>query len=131
MVKDYNCCSCGSLFQSQRTTAKYCSSKCSRQSNYHKTKKKVLSKEYQLQKRYGISIGQFESLVENQKGLCAICTENMVKPYVDHCHTEGHVRGLLCMKCNAALGLLKENVNSMCNMICYIKKDIAAQRERS
>jgi Recombination endonuclease VII len=45
-------------------------------------------------------------------------------PYknVDHCHTTGKIRGLLCGNCNSALGLIKENIPSMENMIAYIKK---------
>lgn len=45
------------------------------------------------------------------------------KLYIDHCHTNGHVRGLLCQKCNSALGLLQDDINILTNAINYLKKN--------
>lgn len=52
--------------------------------------------------------------MHNQQGKCAICecklnTSRYTKMNVDHCHKTGKLRGILCMNCNTAIGLLKES----------------------
>ena len=71
-------------------------------------------------------------MLVNQNYTCAICkqaersidhrTKKVRAMAVDHCHDTGKVRGLLCSDCNTALGLLKENENTMKNMISYVQK---------
>ena len=60
----------------------------------------------------------------DQQGCCAICTRPFVgqRPAVDHCHTTNKVRGLLCQKCNTAIGLLEDNITSLENAIKYLEK---------
>ncbi len=64
----------------------------------------------ELKHRYGISLEQYELILASQNGVCAICRK---KPKgllcVDHCHTTGMVRGLLCTKCNTALGFYDDD----------------------
>jgi Recombination endonuclease VII len=65
-----------------------------------------------LKALYGISLVQYERLLARQGGVCAICGRppRGQRPLdVDHNHTTGQVRGLLCGNCNRALGLLEEN----------------------
>lgn len=52
--------------------------------------------------RYGIGKPQWDQLVQNQNGTCALC--NNLPDAVDHCHKTRTVRGLLCFHCNAATG---------------------------
>lgn len=66
---------------------------------------------YLLQKDHGITLEFYNELLEIQRGVCAICGgkndgKNLV---VDHDHKTGKVRGLLCFKCNVALGLLNDD----------------------
>jgi hypothetical protein len=42
--------------------------------------------------------------------------------HVDHCHTSGKVRGLLCHNCNLALGLLKDKIEVLANLIVYLEE---------
>jgi hypothetical protein len=63
-------------------------------------------------KKYGLTPEQYDAMHEAQEGLCAICSNYQVgvnSLSVDHCHTTGSVRSLLCMKCNSALGLLNDD----------------------
>ena len=57
---------------------------------------------------YGITKPQFEKMLEEQSGLCGLCFEalpdNLSFVYIDHCHTQGHVRALLHKDCNTGLG---------------------------
>ena len=68
-----------------------------------------------LKIKYGIDLNQYEKLFEEQNGKCKICGTKKpgrkgVKRFaVDHCHKTKKVRGLLCMACNTAIGLLNEN----------------------
>jgi hypothetical protein len=73
-----------------------------------------------LKTRYGISREQFDAMLARQDGRCAICARPMEKPFVDHCHKTGVVRGLLCGPCNSAIGLFGENRETMERAIAYL-----------
>lgn len=66
-------------------------------------------RDYQLIRHYGISHKTYEAMFELQNGRCLICEEAHELLEVDHCHIAGHVRGLLCGKCNRAIGLLRDD----------------------
>jgi len=64
-----------------------------------------------LLKTYGISREDYKTMNDSQNGVCAICGfDNNGKPlYVDHDHRTNKIRGLLCQKCNTAIGLLYDD----------------------
>jgi hypothetical protein len=63
-------------------------------------------RKYELTHYYGITIKDYDELAERQNNKCAICGLNPeVYLAVDHCHVSGKIRGLLCRKCNSAVGL--------------------------
>jgi hypothetical protein len=61
----------------------------------------------------GLTVSDYDLLLSRQGGCCAIC--NTTEPgasrrlHVDHCHTNGNVRGLLCFNCNLGIGKLKDD----------------------
>ena len=62
--------------------------------------------------KYDLSSEEYTRLVLAQNGVCAVCgktTPGQRNLDVDHDHTTGEIRGLLCRKCNTALGLFQEN----------------------
>ena len=69
-------------------------------------------------------------MLTRQNNLCAICKKEGFKInkntalnlVVDHCHVTGVVRGLLCHNCNRALGLFKDNIESLNTAILYLEK---------
>src|SRR5579863_4199540 len=64
-----------------------------------------LCKEYDLKKAFGMTLEQFKTMYEEQKGLCAVCGEAFEgTPCVDHDHATGEVRGLVHDACNKVLG---------------------------
>jgi hypothetical protein len=71
---------------------------------------KVIMKERKYQMaQYGITLEDYNSMFIKQGGKCAICFEMQEGSLdVDHCHTTGKVRGLLCRKCNLAIGFIKD-----------------------
>lgn len=60
-------------------------------------------------KSYGLTVEQYDKLVEQQEGKCAICGRVPDRLVVDHSHETGVVRGLLCRTCNAALGIFNDD----------------------
>lgn len=79
-------------------------------------------REYMLKKLYGMTNEQFDALLFSQCGRCAICGDVFGEdvPHVDHDHETNVVRGLLCGKCNTALGSFREDRNVLLNAITYI-----------
>jgi hypothetical protein len=65
-----------------------------------------------LQKEYGLSKEDYDRMLEEQGGICAICKKPCATKRslaVDHDHVSGKIRGLLCRACNVVLGLMKDN----------------------
>lgn len=75
---------------------------------------------------YGLTNDRFEALKAHQGNKCSVCTTELDETTksglaVDHCHTTGKVRGLLCGSCNWALGLLKDNTDNLARAIAYLE----------
>ena len=85
-----------------------------------------------LKHYHDISLGDYAALFHAQNGVCAICkkpestalrgkTKNLS---VDHCHVSGKIRGLLCNRCNRAIGLLGDDVDLIANALSYLLNPI-------
>jgi hypothetical protein len=60
--------------------------------------------------RYGLSLEDYKAISARQDGACAICRKKSGRILcIDHCHSTGKVRGLLCSKCNSGLGFFQDN----------------------
>lgn len=86
---------------------------------------KVKQREWSYKRRYGISIEEYDRLAESQNHACKICGSTDSKRgndflMVDHNHKTGEVRGLLCSPCNAAIGLLGDNISRLQSAIMYL-----------
>ena len=83
-------------------------------------------KQHKILSVYGLTIEQYNEMLKIQGGVCAICHQyNNIEGRgltVDHDHNNGKIRSLLCSACNAALGLVKENVTTLYSMIEYINR---------
>lgn len=101
------------------------------QNQYNKTSQgKKATRRTNLKKCFGISVEEYEALLKLQKGKCAICKQVENTKYskggyienlgVDHNHKTKQIRGLLCRKCNLAIGLFGENTKTMKNAIKYL-----------
>lgn len=81
-----------------------------------------------LKLRYNITHDDYLALEAKQKGCCAICKSSFSnnsrtnRLFVDHCHSSGKVRGLLCSKCNHALGLFNDDINLLSKAISYLSE---------
>jgi hypothetical protein len=79
-------------------------------------------------KLYGVTLDEYNKLLESQDGVCKICNRTELESscvdrnlHVDHCHDTGKVRGLLCTKCNTALGLLSDDPELLKKAIDYLE----------
>lgn len=106
--------------------------KLTTQQKYRSTEKYALrQRDYWYQSRYGISLEEYACMLEAQNGVCKICfkveralnNKGEIRALaVDHCHTTGRARGLLCHKCNVLLGKAEDNIMLLQNAIFYLEE---------
>lgn len=87
---------------------------------------------YWLKKAHGITHEEYLVILESQEGKCKICgclgfektwTSKKLPFVVDHCHSTGKIRGLLCDNCNVLIGHAKDDVNILQSAIKYVKEN--------
>jgi hypothetical protein len=91
-----------------------------KQPNYHTNR--------HLQLSYGISLDEYNNLLKTQDYKCLGCGVHSNdalrgKLFVDHCHNTNKVRGLLCQKCNTALGMVDDNIDTLTSLIHYLNRE--------
>lgn len=118
-----------------RSICKECTNK-SAKATWKKNKHKYVetSREWYLQKKYGISIAEYNQILDEQNGVCKICdqpevkkdrhTSETVRLAVDHCHTTGKVRGLLCVRCNLGIGRFEDNPELLRSAARYLEDSV-------
>lgn len=85
-----------------------------------------------LSANFGMTLEDYDSLLEKQGGCCAICgttnphgegseATHLKNMAVDHCHNTGKVRGLLCNTCNRALGLFRDSRDVLEKALTYLE----------
>jgi len=91
---------------------------------YQKNKRAQQGK--RLEKKYGITIDDYEAILVAQKGACAVCCSVTArgngKFHVDHDHKTGKVRGLLCHDCNVGLGNFKDSPELLEAASTYLRR---------
>lgn len=80
-----------------------------------------------LKHHYGITLDEYEEMMRDQGGLCAICggvgrTDRDSPLDVDHNHETGDVRALLCVNCNHGLGKFKDDIERLEKAIAYLRE---------
>lgn len=97
-------------------------------SDYHSLNKDVVNAKHRERRKggayyrlykYGLTEEQYEAIKLSQGSLCAICKKekNLV---VDHCHSTGKIRGLLCTTCNTGLGKFQDSPDRLQDAINYL-----------
>ena len=89
-------------------------------------RKKLVDRKSYLKRTYGLTIEQYEEMYEAQGGVCYICKKPRPEDrtlHVDHDHATGEIRGLLCFRCNNALGDFDDDYELLQNAADYLDRD--------
>lgn len=97
---------------------------------HNKMTKKSYNKDNQyrmrLKREYNVSLEEYNILLKTHNNSCAICQKNQnelnQRLRLDHCHSTGKVRGLLCDSCNVGLGRFRDNPVFLKSAILYLEK---------
>lgn len=87
---------------------------------------KLKRQAYDIKNLYGITLEQAGAIFLSQGGACAACgSRDMGRngPVIDHDHNTGAVRGMLCVRCNLAIGLLGDDAGKAAAIVEYLKKN--------
>ena len=100
---------------------------------YCKDCRRILRRESDLKKKYGINIITYNQMKLQQQGRCDICgqKETQIHPFskkvkplsVDHSHATGKIRKLLCTRCNLLLGVADDSIKLLQKCINYLEEN--------
>lgn len=127
MGKKSNCIDCGVISFGLRCRS--CDSQVKKKWN----DRGDAQRNYHYIKKYGIDVELFEIMWIAYRGKCDICNIDMIRPLkqkgqplntvcVDHDHKTGKVRGLLCSRCNKALGFFEDDLDKLQSAKKYLEK---------
>lgn len=88
---------------------------------------------FELKRRFGIGLAEYDVMFAKQGGVCAICKQTEIASRggkdlwlaVDHSHTTGKVRGLLCSNCNRGIGCFGDDESRLTGAIAYLRQHAA------
>jgi hypothetical protein len=82
-----------------------------------------------LQRRYQMTIDEYDALLAEQGGVCAVCGQapGDTALHVDHDHATGRIRGLLCFSCNRGLGCFNDDASLLANASGYLFRKYESQ----
>lgn len=95
---------------------------------------KTCDRNRKIKSKYGLNHDDAMALWSLQGGKCGLCNKSVRFPgkqsVIDHCHTEGHVRGILCQTCNKGLGMLGDTPERIRLVLNYLEGKLPWQRQR-
>lgn len=82
------------------------------------------TRQWALKTKFGLTVEDFDRMLASQSNACAVCQTVAPKTgwHIDHCHSTGKVRGILCTNCNPMLGFAKDNTDTLKAAIRYLEK---------
>lgn len=90
--------------------------------DYHRANRDLVA-EKRMFREYGITRADFDRMNAEQDGKCLVCGGGpgvKGRLYIDHCHTTGEVRGLLCTQCNTGLGMFADDPDRLLAAAAYL-----------
>lgn len=87
----------------------------------------AVTRRTKLKQRYGMTEDDYAIMLAAQGGCCAVCNGDSPggrwqRFHVDHCHSTGEIRGLLCHACNVTLGAMGDSINGVMRYVTYLTK---------
>lgn len=86
-------------------------------------RKQISDRRSYLKRKYGITLEEYDEKLAEQGGVCAVCSREPrpdISLHVDHDHETGQIRGLLCFRCNVAIGLISEDHDNLTSIQTYL-----------
>lgn len=93
-------------------------------------RKAIADRKSHLKRRFGLTVEEYDTMLQNQGGVCRLCGAPPQPPYslhVDHDHATGRVRGILCFRCNNALGDFADDPDRLRAAARYV--EVASPRD--
>lgn len=108
-------------WRESNSDGKYTAYKQKRNERLKSTPEGITQRRNKTLKRYGLTNEKYKEILDSQGGACKICQRKQDKNFhVDHCHTTGEVRGLLCAQCNWFVGKIDRNPTVFENLKNYL-----------
>ena len=86
--------------------------------------------EKHLKCEYGISLLEYENILDAQNTRCKICNvifnsypETTTKPCIDHNHKTKKIRGIICTLCNTGIGMFRDSADNLEKAAVYIRAE--------
>lgn len=118
----------------RRKQCRNCCAELTREENQKNPEKYAeIRRRANLKRCFGLTIEEYDRLMQRQGGVCAICGQRERNKAgrrmpVDHCHETGVVRGLLCSNCNGGIGKFHDDTEKMAKAIEYLKHHAKEKR---
>lgn len=116
------------IHQVKQPTCKGCAAQSTKEWN---EKNKATAKHRYLLRQYGMTEEEYNFRIISQDNKCILCDKEFNhdtwcgdSPVVDHCHTHGHVRGVLCNECNRGLGYFRDSPKALLKAAEYLTGNI-------
>ena len=134
-IQDKVCQYCTTPFQTRAGNQRFCTEKCQilayKPSEQIAKNMRTSSLKYRL-KDYALTVEDYEFELENQNYVCAICGQPETEKFrgtlrrlsVDHNHETGCYRGLLCGRCNKAIGMFQDDLDLIKKAIQYLQRNL-------
>jgi ribosomal protein L40E len=125
----YVCRSCKSAvdktYRQSAENADNAKNRATKWNRENEERRKLIIQKDNYKRRYGLTSEQKQQLVDGQDGKCAICANDLKDTHdvcVDHNHTTGAIRAILCRKCNLGIGHLQDSIKIVESALEYLKK---------
>ena len=95
-----------------------------------------ITRKFNLKSKYNLEVEEYNALLDKSQGRCQCCNKTLEpdspspnnRPVIDHCHTTGRVRGILCNHCNRLVGYLGEDSAYALQLVEYINTACSANK---
>ena len=71
---------------------------------------------------HGLTADEYDAVIAKANGACELCAATDRKLVLDHCHSTGVIRGVLCTACNTSIGKLGDTSKSLLRAVAYLQK---------
>lgn len=84
-------------------------------------------RKFYLKKHFNMTMKDYQDMLESQDYKCLICETRFdievigKRPNLDHCHSTGKIRGILCFNCNTGIGKLNDNLSTLKKAVQYLE----------